>query len=107
VFAEVAKEVPPITDLPGLWSTKSGSSGVIGGAVAATYFEVRMGSEPGCTSLNRPVRQHIDQTMGLQIHDDRSVGVATAKGTIIQSTLGEGRCWSERGGLLAAEERRR
>jgi hypothetical protein len=53
-----------------------------------------MGSESGCNSLNRPVRQHIDQTMGLQIHDERTVGVATAKGKIIQTNLGEGRWWS-------------
>jgi hypothetical protein len=63
-----------------------------------------MGSEPGGNGCTRPVRQDLDQAMGLQVYDERSVRAATPKSKVIQADLRECFRASKGGTFLTAQE---
>jgi hypothetical protein len=63
-----------------------------------------MGSKPSGDGLNRPVRENIDQALGLQVHDDRAIGTTTPKGKVVETDLGECFRGNQKGGLLTAQK---
>jgi len=84
-FAQVDKQMEAICNLNSMGRAAPNSSRVFGRAIAADNLYTRMGFQPGCEQFCIPIRQQINRTMLFEINENRSIGMAFAKGNIINA----------------------
>ncbi|GAA3064785.1 hypothetical protein GCM10020254_05880 [Streptomyces goshikiensis] len=83
--AEVAPEVPSITDLHRVGQGTADGLGVGGRAVPAYDLNTGMLTQPGLQGGHLSVGRDRDASAGLGIRDDRGVAVAAAQGEIVHA----------------------
>jgi len=75
---EILEQMKAVGDLHRVWRTLGGALGVVGEAIPADDFNLRMLLEPGRHRRRRTVRQQIDDTALLEIDQERAVRLALA-----------------------------
>ena len=84
-FARILDEVEAVSNLHGLWCPGTYPTGVFPGPVPRDNFNPRVFTKPGGGSLGTPVRQHVDDGMGLTIGQDRAVDLAFVKREVVDA----------------------
>jgi len=83
--AEVAQQVPPISDLLCLGRALAHTLGVDAGAVAGDHLHAWMPAKPGGDRLGAAVGQQIDHPLALEVADDGAVALAAPPRPIVDA----------------------
>nr|WP_243761756.1 hypothetical protein [Streptomyces sp. YIM 98790] len=88
---EVVEQVPAVRALDGVGCSGACAVGVGGSAVAADDLDTGVVGQPGGKGGGLTVRQNIDGVVGVDIDQDRAVGVPPAEGEVVHCEhLGRG-----------------
>src|SRR5262249_27254328 len=90
-LAGIHEEMKTVGNLPGLGSPPLGRLRIVASAVTTNPAQLRVGTKPGLDSGTTPILEQIHHPVGLQIDDHRPIGLALAKGTIVDPDLGRAR----------------
>ena len=80
---KVEQQMEPISHLLGLGYSFACSLCIGSCTVTADHFDSRMSGKPCLQCLGLPVRQELDNTVSLQIYQERPVGVPLAERPIV------------------------
>ncbi len=84
-ISQVFAHMPTIRDLQRLWSPLSGSISISSCTISADNLDVRMGSKPLLDTLSFSICKKVNQLMGFQINNDRSIAFSPFPGKIIDA----------------------
>jgi hypothetical protein len=84
-LAQVVPQVPAVGYLDGLGSTGAGAIGVGAGTIAADNLDSGMGFEPVGQGGSLAVWQHVYESAGDHVQQDRPVDPALAQGEIVHT----------------------
>ena len=82
-LAEVAQQMPSISDLDRIWRTLPHAVGVGAGPVTGNDLDAGMLTQPGGQGLRLPIGQQVDSCVAFQVDQDGPVAVAAAPGPVI------------------------
>jgi hypothetical protein len=82
---QVLGEMKAIGDLDCLGCTVSDTVSIGSRSITRHDLHARMRSQPGCQRLGVPIREQIDPTPPLEIHENRAVATSPAKGKVIDT----------------------
>ena len=89
--AEVAKQMPPVRHLHGIWRTLPGTIRIGAGPVAGHDLDAGVPLEPSRQGLGLAVRQQVEHAVPLEVDEHGPVAMAASPGPIIDPEHAHGR----------------